>query len=275
MTSLVAALRGSQVAVVAREANPYAATFHTEILHCRWPDGTERRIFCKRGGRHPDNPHDDRGGVAYEAMVYEHLLSPKALSPVPYWGSFCEADAKTTCLLVGYLEGSVHANDAANQLLALGRAAAWIGRFHARTNEAMTDAAAFRLARFDATHYAQWPARAIEYARGRGRGENWLEPVWRYYQRQVDALISRAPTIIHGDYYPDNTLVREDSVYPIDWGWAAVAPGEIDLASFTEGWPPEVARACAGRYAAERWGVNGDLDFEAALLAARLYLLFR
>jgi hypothetical protein len=64
-------------------------------------------------------------------------------------------------------------------------------------------------------------------------------------------------------------------VYPIDWESAAVAAGEIDLASLTEGWPAGYARQYERAYRKARWPNGAPADFERRLAAARLYLAFR
>ncbi len=84
-----------------------------------------------------------------------------------------------------------------------------------------------------------------------------------------------APTVIHGEYYPLNILVRRGVIYPIDWESAAVAAGEIDLASLTEGWPDGSARACEQVYGQTRWPGGAPRDFPRRLEAARLYLGWR
>ena len=48
--------------------------------------------------------------------------------------------------------------------------------------------------------------------------------------------------MIHGEYYPHNILFQSGVVRPVDWETAALAPGEIDLATLCEGWPPEEIR---------------------------------
>jgi len=269
--NVAAALGDARVVILDREPNPYAATFDGEIVRCRWPDGTERRLFCKVGGRHPDNPDDDHGGVAYEVAVYRDVLVPTAMSPLRFWGSHCDEASGVTSLLVDHLDGATRSDRAHDPSRALATTAQWIGRFHSAAASRVHEASASFLVRRDAEHYLRWHERTAAFA-----GQGWLEPVVRHYPSCVDTLVSRPVTIIHGDYYADNALVEGDRVCPIDWGWAAVAPGEIDLASLTEGWPADVCAACRGGYVEGRWGAGGaDPGFEGALLAARFYHLFR
>src|SRR5262249_32669584 len=70
-------------------------------------------------------------------------------------------------------------------------------------------------------------------------------------------------------------VCRGRAVYPIDWESAAVAAGEIDLASLTEGWPAWYAVQYERVYREARWPSGAPADFERRLAAARVYLAFR
>ena len=83
------------------------------------------------------------------------------------------------------------------------------------------------------------------------------------------------PTVVHGEFYPENILVREGAIYPIDWESTALAAGEIDLASLTEGWSEDVARDCEEQYRQVRWPGGPPDGFYRRLWTARLYLQFR
>ena len=95
------------------------------------------------------------------------------------------------------------------------------------------------------------------------------------FARVARLLVEGSLTVIHGEYYPDNVLVRETVVHPVDWQTAAVAAGEIDLAALTERWPRGVAEQCENAYRRARWGDRTPASFHETLLAARLYLHFR
>jgi thiamine kinase-like enzyme len=84
-----------------------------------------------------------------------------------------------------------------------------------------------------------------------------------------------APTVIHGEFYPANILMQGESVCPVDWESAAVAAGEIDLATVTEDWPDEYVEECNRVYCQARWPDGAPAAFERTLLAAQLYLWFR
>ena len=89
-------------------------------------------------------------------------------------------------------------------------------------------------------------------------------------------LLAAPATVIHGEFYINNILVRRKNVFPVDWESTAIAAGEIDLAALVEGpWRENVVRRCEREYQRSRWPDGAPHDFERTLDAARLYLYFR
>ena len=62
---------------------------------------------------------------------------------------------------------------------------------------------------------------------------------------------------------------------PIDWESAALAAGEIDLASLTWGWDDDLASLCEQEYCLARWPDGTPDDFALRLTAARVFLHLR
>ena len=81
--------------------------------------------------------------------------------------------------------------------------------------------------------------------------------------------------IIHGEYYPSNIQLRDTVVRPVDWESAAVAMGEIDLATLTDGWPKAIKRECENAYAQARWSGKEPEAFRRRLKLANVYVNFR
>jgi hypothetical protein len=248
-------------------------TFDLDLVRAHWADGTSCLLVCKHGGRHPDNPHDDYGGVPYEAEVYERFLVPHGLCPLRLWGVRRDAAANQAWLLIEYVEDSVHARRADDGAV-LRLAARWIGDFHRRAIQPDEPAPAF-IVRHDTSGLSEWPRRLASYVERSGRSEPWLDAVNTRFGDFADGLTCRPPCVVHGDLYSDNVLVRDDRVHIIDWGWTAVAPGELDLASLLEGCSPDVHQVCIEEYARARWPNGRDPEFEAGLLAAQFVHLYR
>ncbi len=157
----------------------------------------------------------------------------------------------------------------------MGLAARWIGRFHGAYEERLSHVLMPFLNRYDAEYYLGWAHRTSLFAGHWHRRFPWLSTLCERFEEFVAPLLTPPPTVIHGEYYPKNVLFRGGTVYPVDWESAAVATGEIDLATLTEGWPAEIVRECELEYQRARWPEGSPADFERRLAAARLYLPFR
>ena len=88
-------------------------------------------------------------------------------------------------------------------------------------------------------------------------------------------MLASPRTIIHGEYYTNNALIRNRLIYPVDWESAAIAAGEIDLAALAERWPRAIVQECEVEYQRARWPAGAPPEFERRLSAARRYLHFR
>ncbi len=101
-----------------------------------------------------------------------------------------------------------------------------------------------------------------------------------YYQSFADEVIAQLltalTTVIHGEFYPGHILYGRGRICPVNWESAAVARGELDLASVTDGWSARLRAACVREYTTARWpdGVI-PTEFRRTFAAARLYSAFR
>ncbi|MHC4947369.1 MAG: phosphotransferase family protein [Planctomycetota bacterium] len=244
-------------------------TFPKEIVTCRIDGGPGRRVFCKYSGVNHD-AHGHRGGVTYEADVYRRLLAPMG-ARTPVLHGVHEDDAGRTWLILEYLEGGVRVHQT-KEPGTLALAADWIGRFHAAAGERRSRPEFSFLSSYDAAYYRGWARRTGERARALGHRLPWLETLCAGFEAVVAALTSGPETIIHGEYYPNNIMLRDGAILPVDWESAALAAGEIDLACLCDKWPGAVQRECVARYRRARWPDRAPADFERRLDAARAYV---
>jgi hypothetical protein len=100
-----------------------------------------------------------------------------------------------------------------------------------------------------------------------------LSAITTGFERIAKSLFAGGETIVHGDFHLANILVRDESIFPIDWEMTGTSAGEIDLAALVDGWP-EVAEACEKAYADVRWpeGKSGDLDLRLGAAQVCLYV---
>ncbi|MEN8131107.1 MAG: phosphotransferase, partial [Pseudomonadota bacterium] len=131
------------------------------------------------------------------------------------------------------------------------------------------------LRRYDAGYDLGWTRRALLFAKQRSRSLSWLRSLCVRFEAQVGDLLSEPLTVIHGEFYPQNVLVHEGALYPVDWESAAIAAGELDLASLTDRWPAKIAQRCENRYRQTRWKDSSPEGFHQRLQIARIYTQLR
>ena len=265
--------RGKPVAL-RRQSTPYVTTFPCVIVNCRFADGAKLRLFCKYGAKGGGCSYGQRGGVDYEAEVYRHVLQPSGFSTPLFYGSHVDPISGGTWLIIEYLGRSLRAGKVSG-LRAMRLAARWIGEFHA-ANEARAagDVVSF-LTNCDAAWYRGWPRRAFHFARRLKLHLPWLPPVSKQLEDEIASLAVLPRTIIHGEYYPHNIMYQAGRIRPVDWETAAIAPGEVDVATMTEGWPLAAARELEAEYKQARWPAGPPANFERNLTLARAYMQLR
>ena len=271
---MIAAL-GPDVTVVERRPHSYASSFPGEVLVCRLGDGSEQTLLCKReaGRRFPRFGH--RGGPGYEALVYRELVQRSGLPAPAFHGAWHDPDSGDTWLLVEYLEGACRLSETEDPAIALRAAARWAARLHAISAEWVTAADVPTLKVYDGAYFAGWARRADELAGDRHRRYPWLRGLCAAAVDALAELAASGSVAIHGEFTPHNVLIRGDEVLPVDWETAAVAAGEIDLASLTERWPADTVAACEADYVAARWPDGAPQSFATTLDLARLYWSLR
>jgi len=276
-------LTGSRVTILNRKPNLPAMTFPSEVVTCRLGDGNELRLFCKYAAGRNHNAHGHRGGVSYEAAIYDGLLQDLPVRTPKFYGTFRNGRAGETWLILGFLEEGellrdVHLDlEHKPQPTAIGLAARWIGRFHALTAAArLTQWPPPLLNRYTPAYYRGWAERTWRFAGKLHRQYPWLETLCRRAGELLDPLQAAPQVVIHGEYYENNIVVCGRQIYPTDWESAAIAAGEIDLAALTDGsWRAGLVRQCMTEYKRARWPGGAPGGFQSTLEAARIYLHFR
>jgi hypothetical protein len=261
------------VAVLAREENVYTSTWPSEIVDCRAGSEGRLRLLLKYGPRDVRNAHGNPVGPAYEARVYETVLAPAGLAH-PFRGSVRPRGSRSLCLVLEYLDSGWWRLNRVEDPRAIVRVAARLGAFHA-VAAARAGALAGALNAYDAEYYEGWAGRSLRYVPGLADRFGWLEHVCRRFGGLGARLAAAPPTVVHGEFYPQNVLVHDDAIRPVDWEWAGLAAGEVDLAALTEGWSPELTSASERAYARARWPDGAPDEFAWRLDVARVYMHLR
>src|SRR5262249_3055478 len=151
-------LAEASVTVVNRQRTGQG-TFPNEIVTCRCDNGYELRLFCKYGcNRLSHNCYGHRGGVAYEAAVYGHVLKPlKATTPMVY-GTHTGTKTGETWLILEYLDEGMRVTHS-TEPTAMDLAVNWIGRFHTANEARLARDPLPVLNRYNAEYYLGWAHR--------------------------------------------------------------------------------------------------------------------
>jgi hypothetical protein len=260
-----------QVTVLDREPFNVRSTFPSEIVTCRLDNGSEPRLYCKYSADLLFSAYGHRGGVSYEAKVYQNALRPLPLSTPAFYGAHKDLTGNTW-LILEFLDKSVGACYLPN---GMNLSARWLGRFHAANEARYSTTPMSFLKSYDAEYYIGWVHRTLSYARQSDTCFQWLETLCKTFQDSLPSLLSASQTLIHGEYYPGNILFRSGDIYPVDWESAAIAVGEIDLASLADGWNEGIVRECQLEYQQARWPNGRPSNFETIFDLSRIYWHFR
>jgi hypothetical protein len=265
---------GDQIIILGREPNSRTSTYPSEVVTCLLADGSEERFLCKYAAGRRHNAFGHRGGVEYEAAVYRHVLQPLPVSTPAYYGLHKDETTGQTWLILKYMDNSVRVRESHDRTLMVA-AARWLARFHVACESRLSLASLPFLHRYDADYYLGWAVRTSKLAGSLHQRFPWLATLCERFEDVVGTLLKPPVMIMHGEYYPNNILFRQGTIYPVDWESTAIASGEIDFASLIERWPAKVAERCEAEYLAARWPDGSPADFQERLDVAKLYWRFR
>ncbi len=263
-----------QVTELHRQPAQYGTSFPCEIVRCRFEDGTKLSLFCKYSLPGEASAHGQRGGVSYEIEVYRRVLQPLRVSVPAFYGSHTDPKSGTKWLILEYLKRSSRVGKICDTR-AMSLTARWIGKFHALGEQWLTSARGSFLTKYGIAYYRGWPRRTSRFAAQWHERFPWLNRLARRCEGELVELERLPQTIIHGEYYPHNIMYRAGLVRPTDWETAAIAPGEIDLATVTEGWSKAQIAQFERAYRRARWPAGAPAHFQRALDLARVYMEFR
>jgi Ser/Thr protein kinase RdoA (MazF antagonist) len=185
-----------------------------------------------------------------EIAIYQRILDPKRFDTPVCYGAIDSADTDRHWLFLERVSGPLLWQ--MGRLQAWVQAAQWLARFHAEFAPLSRSAGRdgqLHLLRYDAPFLRLWLARAEELLHHQSAADSaeTRRRFWRLadrYDRVINHLLDLPTTLIHGEFFPSNIIVRRRKtglrICPIDWELAAIAPGLFDLATLTSGeWPKD------------------------------------
>ena len=270
---VAAGISHHQLTSVQREENEYSRSYASEIVVCRFSDGSKRRVFLKYMTKLDEGHRDHgmRGGLAYEAFIYARLL--RDLIRPEFFGLHTAHDG--SFWLVLECPDNTVPLDIAEDDTAIFKSAAWLGKFHAAQERRVAVELPTEVRAYDGEFFRGWAQRTNEYAGQWHRREPWLSGLCANFDDVIEVLLAAPTTLVHGEYYPHNILFRDGEIFTVDWESAALGAGEIDLVALTEGWPEDMETECWRIYRDARWPAGAPELFERRIVAARVYMHLR
>jgi hypothetical protein len=235
-------------------------TFASETVECELGDGSKLMVFCKHFHFGPEESGARESDRFYEISVYRRVLRDIPLTLPAFLGAWTDSASGEALMLLEYLEDATRVTLPADYRTMMERAAAWSASFHRKAAELLESS---DLSFLEAFELDVFPSRcqslvaAIPAELG-GGNRGWIERLTERFDAVLEIVRSAPVTVIHGEYYPQNVLQRNQMIYPVDWETARLGMGEMDLAMLLEGdWgPSDVVERCVTAYARERSGAH-------------------
>jgi hypothetical protein len=279
---------GGELHLVAREDGE-GGTHPRELVAIGWPDGRVTRVLLKyeleaatmppggvplspRGA--PAPPCGARGGVRYEAQVYAGVLARVDAAVPRCYGAWTDEASGVTAIAVEYVDDDGSRRGLSYEQRAAA-AAGWLGRAQASADALLGAGWQPPLLGRPAEHWTCWAQRAVAFERRTRAWRAWLPTLLERLPRVLDLLDAAAPTLVHGDFYPDNMVYVGGVARVFDWEDAALGAGELDLATLTYDWHDEVVQAAEAAYVAARWPSGAPAAFPDTIEGARVLVGLR
>lgn len=256
---------------ITRVPSDHGGTLQAEVVGCKFTDDTYLQLFCKYTGDDEYHGISHKRGVSYEGRIYESILTKITGPAAGFYGSAYIPENRCHIMVIEYLEGfnQMSGDDPRH----FGLAAATIGSLHRQMESIVPE---FVYA-YTKEYYLQWLDFNEKLFQGLKETHPWIIDLSNFYADNIDRLVEAPQTLIHGEYYTKNVIIKNNHLFPVDWESAACGAGEIDLASLIDSRSEEVVKASIDNYVASRWpdGSYDNAAFERRLSLAKIYFYFR
>jgi aminoglycoside phosphotransferase (APT) family kinase protein len=248
--------REREIVSLSRRLAPYRASFHLEEVDLRLDGGTRLDLVFKDLGQQLETARRVKPQFLYnprrEIDAYRAILAHERLGTPICYGTVVEPCDSQYWLFIERIEGT--------RLRELGEfstwelAARWVAALHVEyAPQANQLQGQTHLLKYDREYMALWIERARQVSGIDPTTVGQIEWLAQRYDAIVERLATLPVTLIHGEFYPSNIMVRNTasgvSLSPVDWEMAALGPGLLDLAAITSGsWSKRKAVALARAY---------------------------
>ncbi len=194
-----------------------------------------------------------------EIRTYRNILRHHSLGTPICYGAIDSPQRQRSWLFLERVTGPLLWQ--MGRLSAWEQAARWLAKLHNEFDTArcpQPQAQLAHLPRCDRPFFTAWLARAErclrrQHALDSAPTQRRFARLASRYHRIVSRLLALPTTLIHGEFYPSNVLLRSDgpgrAICAVDWERAAIGPGLVDVAALTCGdWSHEQQRRMVAAY---------------------------
>lgn len=252
--------------------NPYASRTSSFIVDVLTTDGSAARLLLKPGRVAERTRTGSPWGAGYEGAVYRGSLAEIACFTSPFVGELIDGDR--SWLVLRWIDDARSVAKSPHPS-AIRSAAAWLGRFHDEASACVDRAVPRQLNRYRDGMVVAWATLALANLIPVLSDESPVLSALPAGALAAQALLGTDQTLVHGDLYPANVLSTGSAVIPVDWEWAGIGAGELDLAALVDGWPAATVAASISDYRHTRWPPGGGQGFAERFAAAKLFLAVR
>lgn len=267
----------ASVRILRRDSNAYSTTFPTEVVTCELNRSSGVRLFCKHFHFDAGHTHRENSSSVYEIDIYRHLLRYSESSLPGFHGAWIDETTGEALLVLEFLENATRLTRSPDHVGALYAAATWLGKFHAFSIAQSGREKLTFVNMPDLDAYADRSRAIVEFFAFDSELRSFVGTVADKIGLVLDVAKEAPDAVIHGDFYPQNVLVSNGLIYPVDWEAASMTLAEMDLAMLVEGsWPADIVERCVLNYIEARGatGIAADMirrRLDAAQILTNVY----
>jgi aminoglycoside phosphotransferase (APT) family kinase protein len=277
--------RPQRIRSLRRRISSYSSSFVIENLELELEAGQHLRLVLKDLSPKSMLPTARAVRPAFlylphrEIQVYTRILQELELGTPVCYGAIESPEQKRYWLFLERVEGPL--------LWQVGRmevwenAARWLAILHSKYQSGEFGATPLELdgvLAYDEPLLRRWLSRAEGFLRsknGKICRTHWrrFDQIASRYDLVIERLMEMPKSLIHGEYFPSNIMVRRQpnpfTICPIDWEVAGIGPGLVDLAALTLGnWTPaQRARLISAYHQASREDTGRELPIRELIEA--------
>ena len=261
------------VSILERINNISSSSHPSEIVTCEDDSKKKYQLFLKYELKSFVDISKHKQDLFYEDSIYRYALSQMEISTPNYFGSYSFQGEELLLMVLDYIPGIIEFSKSTDPD-SIYKATHWLADFHNQSNILYLNRDLTFIKKLDLDYFQYWSSTAKDIIEQSNFGKDykWLLELIDIYDSECDQLLISDFVMIHGEFYPQNVMTKNDKFFPIDWQTAAIGPAEIDLAALTDNWPQNVKDKCIQEYLSFSGSTENYMQVKNKVKLARIYL---